>query len=82
MRTKIGVTLLISLLLSMLFMPLAVAADGGKSIIKEMVQSPAYYSVENCIFCGNPFQRFEFTPFWRWLTNNFDRLPFFPHSTP
>ena len=36
-------------MLSMIFMPLVVSADSGKSIIKEMVQTPADYSVGNGI---------------------------------
>ena len=32
-------------MISMLFMPIAVTADDGKSIIKEMVQAPADYDV-------------------------------------
>ena len=51
MRGKICFALLISLLLSLLFMPLAVSADDGKSIIKGMVQAPAEYSVGNCLNC-------------------------------
>ena len=45
MKYRFSVVLLLSLLLSMLFMPLAVSAEDGKSIIKEMVQSPEDYSV-------------------------------------
>ena len=47
MKYRISVVLLLSLMLSMLFIPMAVAADDGKSIIKEMVQSPADYCVGN-----------------------------------
>ena len=47
MKYRISAFLLLSLMLSMLFMPLAVTADGGKSIIKEMVQTPGEYSVGN-----------------------------------
>ena len=32
-------------MLSMTFIPLSVSADDSKSIVKEMVQSPADYSV-------------------------------------
>jgi hypothetical protein len=45
MKYKISAVLMLSLMLSMLFMPLAVAADDGKSIIKGMVQAPGDYSV-------------------------------------
>ena len=45
MKYRIGAVLLLSLMLSMLFMPLAVSADDSKSIIKEMVQSPQEYGV-------------------------------------
>ena len=45
MKYRISVVLLLSLMLSMLFMPMVVAADDGKSIIKGMVQAPADYSV-------------------------------------
>ena len=37
--------LLLSLMLSMLVMPLAIAIEDSKSVIKGMVQSPADYSV-------------------------------------
>ena len=45
MKHRIGAFLMLSLMLSMLFIPLAVSADDGKSIIKGMVQAPADYSV-------------------------------------
>ena len=45
MKHKISAILILSLILSMLLMPLAVSADNGKSIIKNMVQAPADYSV-------------------------------------
>ena len=45
MKHRISAVLMLSLMLSMLFMPLAVSADDGKSIIKEMVQTPADYSI-------------------------------------
>jgi len=60
MMGKIGVTLLISLLLMILFIPLAVAADDGKSIIKEMVQAPADYSVS---ISAPPYAIFEIDRF-------------------
>ena len=44
MKSKISAVLMLSLMLSMIFMPLTVAADGGKSIVKEMVQAPVDYS--------------------------------------
>ena len=45
MKHRIIAVMLLSLMLSMLFMPLAVIADDSKSIIKGMVQAPADYSV-------------------------------------
>ena len=45
MKHRISAVLLLSLMLSMLFIPLAVTADDGKSIIKGMVQAPTDYSV-------------------------------------
>ena len=45
MKHRISVALVLSLMLSMLFMPLAVSADDDKSIVKEMVQAPGDYSV-------------------------------------
>jgi hypothetical protein len=45
MKHKISAILMLSLMLSMLLMPMAVSADTGKSIIKEMVQAPTDYSV-------------------------------------
>ena len=45
MKSKIIVTLLISLLLSMLLIPVPIGANDGKSILKEMVQAPSDYSV-------------------------------------
>ena len=57
MKYKIVAILMLSLMLSMLLMPLAVAADDGKSIIKEMVQAPADYSVGNGIL--SPYGFYE-----------------------
>ena len=45
MKHRISAVLLLSLMLSMVFMPLSVSADEGKSIIKSMVQAPEDYSV-------------------------------------
>ena len=45
MKHRISVILILSLMLSMLFIPLAVSAQEGKSIIKDMVQAPADYIV-------------------------------------
>ncbi len=86
MRNKIGVTLLISLMLSLSFMPLVVAADDGKSIIKEMVQAPADYSVStNPIWMDDRFYRIyggdgipfgwnEFLRGWYYLDNRLYRI--------
>ena len=45
MKYKLSVVMLLSLMLSMLFMPIVVAADDGKAVVKEMVQAPADYGV-------------------------------------
>ena len=45
MKQKITAILMLSLMLSMIFMPLSVSANDGKSIVKEMVQAPTDYSV-------------------------------------
>ena len=45
MRGKIGVAILVSLLLSMLLVPVSIGSEGDKAVIKEMVQAPADYSV-------------------------------------
>ena len=46
MKNKIGMTILLSLLLlSLLVVPVAGAADGVKALVKEMVQAPGEYSV-------------------------------------
>ena len=45
MKHKISAILMLSLMLSMILMPMAVSADNGKSIIKNMVQAPTDYSV-------------------------------------
>ena len=58
MKQRISAVLMLSLMLSMLLLPLSASADTGKSIVKEMVQSPADYSVNN----GNYF----FTPYSFW----------------
>ena len=63
MEYRISAVLLVSLMLSMLFMPLAVAADDGKSIIKEMVQAPADYSVGIIIFIP-PYSFWELDRHW------------------
>ncbi|GAG46756.1 unnamed protein product [marine sediment metagenome] len=60
MKYRIGISLTLFLLISMLFMPLAVSADDGKSIIKEMVQAPADYSVGLII---SPYAIFEIDRF-------------------
>ena len=45
MRKKIGVTFILFVLLGTMAMPMVIAADSDKTIIKEMVQAPAEYSV-------------------------------------
>ena len=45
MRKRISVVFILSLLIGAMAMPLAVAVDNDKNIIKEMVQAPADYSV-------------------------------------
>ena len=42
---KLGVALILTLMFSFLIMPVAGADDSGKAVIKNMVQSPADYSV-------------------------------------
>ena len=74
MKKRIGVTILLSLLLlSLLVVPSAVAAEGDKSLIKDMVQSPADYSVNHGPV--SDFIRLYSTPYWRVLMWSFDRLP-------
>ena len=58
MKYRIITVMLLSLMISMLFMPLAVAADDSKSILKEMVQAPADYSV------GSMFNPYVFWDLW------------------
>ena len=57
MKHRITAVILLSLMLSMLFMPLSVLADDGKSIIKEMVQTPADYS--EGVFIPSPYLFWE-----------------------
>ena len=45
MKYRIGAVLMLSLMLSMLLMPLSVSADDCKCIIKERVQAPEDFSV-------------------------------------
>lgn len=58
MKHKISAILMLSLMLSMTFMPMAVSADDGKSIIKDMVQAPSDYSV------GITIWDYIFDDFW------------------
>ena len=45
MMRRIGVVIILSILLGTLAMPLAGASDSGKLLVKDMVQSPAEYSI-------------------------------------
>ena len=76
MKSRISFFLLLSiLLLSLLVVPIAGAGDGGKSIIKEMVQSPGDYNVGPAI-PAEPFFRLEgaFNDFSRFFSWWFGRL--------
>ena len=44
-KRRMGVAILLTIILGTLAMPLAGATDSGKLFVKEMVQSPAEYSV-------------------------------------
>ena len=62
MKYKISAVLLSSLMLSVLLMPVAFAADDGKSIIKGMVQAPADYSVSG--IPANPYIILDMNRHW------------------
>ena len=74
MKQRIIAILILTLMLSMLFMPLAVSADSGKSIIKEMVKAPGDYSVGWYTF--NRFDRMDdmYESLSRFWSLWFDRL--------
>ena len=69
MKSRIIMTLLLSLVFVSLAVPLAGAADGGKALVKEMVQEPGDYSVGSSF---SPFDRMDdmyqsfnrYTPLW------------------
>ena len=73
LKRRIGLLVILVLLLIQLALPVAGAGD-GKSLLKEMVQSPEDYSVN--LGPVTEFRRLGFTPFWRVLTGDFYRLPF------
>ena len=81
MKQKIGViTLLLLLLLSLLVVPVAGAADGGKALIKEMVQSPDDHSVGGVE--PSPFYRLLSGDFWRFDSSVFLRGWIAPPTPP
>ena len=65
MKLKISIIIFLSLLLlSLLVVPPAGAAEGGKSMLKEMVQAPGDYSVSGV----------EPSPFHRLLSGDLHRF--------
>jgi hypothetical protein len=76
MKRRISFFLILSILfLSLIVVPVASAGDGGKSIIKEMVQSPGDYNV-GPFLPVDPFFRLDGAQqdFSRYFTWWFERL--------